>query len=204
MSRRLLNLLTAISLLGCVAVGVVWVRSYWRSDMLRVRRVGPAPDGGVRCSQVTIGWRAAVIYIGRQRWTQEGPPDDGAGVSVGSWPAGPGSWDAGFNPGAIRRQLGRLAWVEDPPSGSTRVTFLTLPAWPLVALLAALPAARLYRRTRRRRGAGLCAACGYDLRATPDRCPECGCGTTVPAGGAGAVTASATPAASDVPAPPAA
>jgi hypothetical protein len=48
--------------------------------------------------------------------------------------------------------------------------------WLLAALAAALPACRFRNlwRNRRRRRLGICPACGYDLRATPDRCPECG------------------------------
>jgi hypothetical protein len=32
----------------------------------------------------------------------------------------------------------------------------------------------LARRKKKRRAAGRCVGCGYDLRATPGRCPECG------------------------------
>jgi hypothetical protein len=51
-----------------------------------------------------------------------------------------------------------------------------IPYWAPTCLLALPPAARLVRRSRRH-PAGGCRRCGYDLRATPERCPECG--TTV-------------------------
>jgi hypothetical protein len=50
------------------------------------------------------------------------------------------------------------------------------PYWSLAIVLAILPAIRLQAmvRIRHRARRGLCPACGYDLRATPGRCPECG------------------------------
>lgn len=51
-----------------------------------------------------------------------------------------------------------------------------IPYWCIAAGLALLPAFAIRRRLRqrKRRIANRCANCGYDLRASPARCPECG------------------------------
>ena len=56
--------------------------------------------------------------------------------------------------------------------------YVSLPFWSLAALTGFpfLLSAMTFRRRCRaaRRSKGLCVHCGYDLRATPTRCPECG------------------------------
>lgn len=62
--------------------------------------------------------------------------------------------------------------------GGDVITSARLSLWLLVVvnvpplLLAGLVLRRIWRR--RRVSAGRCSTCGYDLRATPIRCPECG------------------------------
>jgi hypothetical protein len=62
------------------------------------------------------------------------------------------------------------------PTSIGRHLAVVVPSWFLTVLFGAMPAITLYRfvRGRRRRDEGLCRVCGYDLRATSDRCPECG------------------------------
>jgi hypothetical protein len=67
------------------------------------------------------------------------------------------------------------------PKNVIGASFITLPLWFLAALFALpgllfIPKLRRLRRAR----AGLCLSCGYDLRATPEKCPECGHVVTSP------------------------
>ncbi len=78
--------------------------------------------------------------------------------------------------------LGFAAYRMDAIFPGYGLRAVVVPYWFVVAVLAVAgggPIVRYRRgRARRRRAAGLCARCGYDLRASPERCPEWGAAAT--------------------------
>jgi hypothetical protein len=75
---------------------------------------------------------------------------------------------------------GGFLWYTRRRSDGVRYVIAIVPFWFLMAAAAAPPLARVAlrwrarRRGRRRSRPGLCPTCGYDLRESPTRCPECG------------------------------
>ena len=93
------------------------------------------------------------------------------------------SWGTGYtlvNEDGSVRHVQPGTWPEGGKSPLMNWWCLDVPYPPAVAAMGALPALwlvltlpRLVVR-RRRRTRGLCLRCGYDLRASRGRCPECG------------------------------
>jgi hypothetical protein len=169
------NGLAALSLLLCVATVGMWVRSYCVRDILSFGRAG----GSDYLAQSILGRLHVMTHFGN-------------GGSGGSFYAGDrlssqAAWSGGMSgyPLQVQRHLG-LVWQNydrvhfDPRTGgrfppfTTKHRLIVVPyAYP-VGVFAIAPITWLLARRTRRSRAGFCPGCGYDLRATPDRCPECG------------------------------
>ena len=114
-------------------------------------------------------WLYGRLFVDLHR-TDAGEP---RGWRASSWPLAPAA-SPRPQPGWWRH--GGFSYAIGGTQGGNVVRQLAAPFW-AVSLGFALPlaiAAVVTRRERRRAAAGGCAVCGYDLRATPERCPECG------------------------------
>ena len=194
LTRRLLNLLTALSLALCAASVALWFFSYWgyaRRDGYGWSSVIDRRSGGVmiRSTRDTFVTVAAGGVQACTTFSSSSAPSvviegdhlaSGRRLSSGRYPLvdglRPGS-DVNFK--VLGFQLVVSNYRRMPPGGVPEVIRLrsvTLPLWFVTAASVAPPALwlRARRRLRRAGAAGLCPACGYDLRATPGRCPECG------------------------------
>ena len=188
--RILVNFAILVSLLLCAATVVLWVRSYYVRDRFHLIRLpsaplpGDVPDPDLplrmgRYNQLFINGYPGKLQLGHLDFDEVYLP-----------PAAPGDlWDWGWHADKViwnideidRYTVSRFGFGVDWKThwglmeAERHVHALRLPFWFLTMVLGAMPAQRLRRYFRQAKFPhGRCPGCGYDLRATPDRCPECG------------------------------
>jgi hypothetical protein len=179
--RRILKLLrtTAVvlsTLLFLAAMGM-WGRSYWRvDDVENIRASGLS----VRFFRI-LSERAHLSFS----WTQiqVSEASEFGPVYRKTWPHG-WQWETFGTDGPPSKEIYSLLGFGYSPLShrqfSARLSIsgrsTRVPYWFIALLSLPLPllALRRWRRERRIAREGLCPVCGYDLRASPDRCPECG------------------------------
>jgi hypothetical protein len=165
------NGLAAISVLLGTATIWLWVRSYGRIDRFDYVSAPALYTVNTACGHFDLEL------------------DNNAGYAI---PEQGLTWTPWSGPQAARdqrmvmmtigthfpRRTQFLGFTWGPPRGSQYV--ITGPFWSLVLAASLLPGWWLasfgYRRRliRRRMRNGECVVCGYDLRASAERCPECG------------------------------
>jgi hypothetical protein len=162
LARILLNVATALSLLLCVATVALWVRTHYVLDDWQRFGGGTGlfiltPRGELALMWGPLHQRHTSAPVG---WTYQkhGSPADWGGDRRGEQ--------------LVFRVPGLEVWELRQPEAREVVLRL----WLVVSFFALLPLIYVARK-RRRVPQGICPSCGYDLRATPECCPECG---TVP------------------------
>jgi hypothetical protein len=182
-------IISGLSLVVCVGVGVLWIRSYRVAESIYWV---PDTRHGL---WIVLDWGRLRVQYDRQLDTSWFTPRPGLRRTVG--PAGRGyrGWER--MPGSDTWLDWREFRVVTGERWQAHHIAVFVPCWFVSFVLAVLPAAwwlycRRVLRQRLRVQHGLRRVCGYDLRATPQRCPECG--TEVQSARNGATTQAARPA----------
>ena len=168
-ARNFLPILTALSLLFTLATAILWIRSYFFGESLHVE----LPEIGIEICWIYSARGELWLGVIRQPTNQRSDsPRTGQ-----RW------YIRRTRPDAVQysKTLVRFSantgfgYSDDNPPGMKWQGIAFPYAVPQLAglLFSALLLRRLLR-PRIRRKKGLCLTCRYDLRHTPERCPECG------------------------------
>ena len=176
MLRLLSNVCSTLSLLVCLSLACVWVRSYWIADVfIAMASTASVQDRGVfavtSLGKGRVSWYPGLNTEGRPspmffEHMREVPRKGDLMEFVGMW--------TDLHCEKQWAWLGLGYWRS---TGGIEKTMM-FPLWLPCLFTLFLPARRMLRyvHQRRRRVNGLCLVCGYDLRASVERCPECGSG----------------------------
>lgn len=175
--RRLFTFCSVLSLLAFLVTCAIWMRSHWAADELKWDWTR-----GVAWAWTPRGYLEVWLFLG----DCSGQRADSYGLHHASSPINRPINSFTYleiDPPdkLVKWEWGGFAWysIQHPKTGNAQAEAVA-PFWSIAAMTALLPLIWMMLRLRssargsRKTSLGLCRSCGYDLRATPERCPECG------------------------------